>query len=351
MVTFAASQEGPAVLILKKIVIIVVVLVVALAAIGMLLPRNVHVERAITIDAPASTVYALLDGYRQFNKWSPWAALDPNAQYTYSGPASGIGAKMSWVGNKEVGSGSQEIVDVKRNELIKTKLDFGEQGIANASFTLTPEGTGTKVTWGLDSDMGKGPIGRYFGLFMDKMIGKDYEKGLASLKKLAEGLPKTDFGDLAVFTGSVEPVWVAYVSAESSKDTNEIAKAIGAAYQKVLAFMNKNNLKQIGPPITINTRWDDTGYGFDAALPIEHAPDKPVPADSPVQVKQTYAGPVLKAVVKGPYTGMPVVYEKLNAYMAAKGYESAGPPWDAYVSDPVNTPAAELTTNIYQPVK
>jgi len=340
------------VLILKKIVIIVVVLVVALAAIGMLLPRNVHVERAVTIDATASTVYALLDGYRMFNKWSPWAALDPDAKYTITGPASGIGAKMSWVGDpKKVGSGSQEIIDIKRNEMVKTHLDFGDQGVATATFSLTPEGMGTKVTWGLDSDMGKGPIGRYFGLFMDKMIGSDYEKGLASLKTLAEGLPKADFGDLAVLPGAVESVWVAYTSAETSKDTNEIAKAIGASYQKVLAFMNKNNLKQIGPPITINTKWDDTGYGFDAALPIEHAPDKPVPADSPVQVKQTYAGPVLKTIVKGPYTGMPAAYTKLNAYMAAKGYESAGPPWDAYVSDPMNTPAAELTTNIYQPVK
>jgi effector-binding domain-containing protein/uncharacterized protein YndB with AHSA1/START domain len=352
MVTFAASKEGLVVLILKKLVIIVVALVVALAAIGMLLPRNVHVERATTIDAPASTVYALVDGYRQFNKWSPWAELDPSAQYTYSGPTSGVGAKMSWVGDpKKVPSGSQEIIEAKPNQMIKTNLDFGDRGVSTVSFTLTPDGNGTKLTWGMDSDMGKGPIGRYFGLFMDKMIGKDYERGLASLKKMAEGLPKTDFADLVVVPGSVEAVTVAYVSGESSKDTKAMGIAIGEAYQKVLAFMNKNDLKQIGPPITINTMWDDAGYGFEAALPVEKGPDKPIPAGSPVQVKQTYAGPVLKTVVKGPYTGKPAAYAKLEAYMAAKGYESAGPPWDVYVSDPVNTPPAELTTNIYQPVK
>ena len=68
--------------ILKKIVLALVVLIVLLAAIGMMLPRNVHVERSIVIDAPPATVFALVDGYKQFNKWSPWAALDPNAKYT-----------------------------------------------------------------------------------------------------------------------------------------------------------------------------------------------------------------------------------------------------------------------------
>ena len=199
--------------------------------------------------------------------------------------------------------------------------------------------------------MGAGPVGRWFGLMMDRLIGLDYEKGLANLKTLAEGLPKADFADLAITIDDATPVTVAYVASQSSKDTTQIGEAIGAGYVKVVAFMKANGLKQAGPPITINTRWDDTGYGFDAAIPVDKTPEKEIPADAPVQVKQTHLGKALKIVFKGPYGGMPPSYQKLEAYMAARGYEPAGPPWDEYVSDPGTTPEADLMTNIFQPVK
>lgn len=338
--------------ILKKLVLAVVVLILLLAGIGMLLPRQVHVERSIVIDAPRATVFALVDGFKQFNKWSPWAALDPNAKYTREGPDFGVGAKQSWVGDpKTVGSGSQEVVELKPLEMVKTRLDFGDKGLAAAQFALASEASGTKVTWSLDSDMGAGPIGRYFGLMMDRWIGSDYEKGLAGLKTLAESLPKADFADLAVTTVDAQPVTVAYVEAHSSIDTKEIGAAIGASYMRVGAFMKANGLKQAGAPITIDTRHDDAGYDFDAAIPVDKAPSKDVPPDSPVKIKKTYAGKALKVVMKGPYSGMPKTYEKLRSFMAARGHESAGAPWDEYVSDPGKTPEADVVTNIYQPVK
>jgi len=337
---------------LMKILAVLVVLVVLAAGVGMLLPRNVHVERSIVIDAKPATIFALIDGFKQFNKWSPWADADPNCKYTFSGPAFGVGAKQAWDGDpKTVGKGSEEIVEVKHYTYLKVNLDFGEHGKPTSDFRLTPEATGTKVVWALDMDMGKGPIGRYFGLMMDGQIGKDYDKGLAKLKTMAEGLPKADFSDLTVTLGAVQPVSVAYVSSSSTKDTEEIGKAIGIGYTKVLAFMKTHNLAEVGPPVTIDTRWDDTGYGFDAAIPVDKTPEKPVPADSPVQVKQTYGGAVLKVVVKGPYTRMSAPFDKLQAYMAVRGYESAGPSWQEYASDPMTTVAAELVTNIYQPVK
>ncbi len=338
--------------ILKNIVIALVVLLGLLAGIGMLLPRQVHVERSIVIDAPRATIFALVDGYKQFNKWSPWAALDPDAKYTSEGPEFGVGAKQSWTGDpKKVGSGSQEIVEVKPMELVKSKLDLGPQGIASVQFALAAEASGTKVTWSLDSDLGAGPIGRYFGLMMDGWIGPDYEKGLAGLKALAESLPKQDFADLTVERVDTPSVTVAYVEAQSTKDEKEIGAAIGAAYQKVGGFMKTHGLKQAGAPLTINNRFDDTGYAFDAAIPVDRMPDQETPADAPVKVKQTYSGKALKIVLKGPYSGMPTAYAKLHAFMAARGYEAAGSPWDEYVSDPGTTAESDLITNVYQPVK
>jgi effector-binding domain-containing protein/uncharacterized protein YndB with AHSA1/START domain len=337
---------------LKKLGVVIVIAALALVGVAYLLPRQVHVERSIVIAAPQATVFALVNGFRLFNRWSPWAPLDPEAKYTYEGPDTGVGAKMAWSGDpKKVGSGSQEIVESRPPEMVKTALDFGDQGKAAAQFTLAPEGNGVRLTWGFDSDMGMSPLGRYFGLMMDRILGPLYEKGLQSLKTLAEGMPKTDFAGLEVEVVTVEPVTVAYVTATSARDAQAIGASIAAAYATVQKFIAAHGLKQTAPPITINTRWDDSGYGFDAAIPVDRAPDKAPPAGSPVRTRQTYAGRALKTIHRGAYHGMTATYEKLFAWAAAHGYEQAGPPWDQYVTDPGKTAEADLVTHIHLPVK
>jgi effector-binding domain-containing protein len=338
--------------ILKKIAFVVAGLAALLAGVGFLLPRTVHVERSAVIAAPRATVFTLVDGYRLFNRWSPWAALDPSAAYAYEGPEWGVGATMSWTGDpKTVGSGKQAITASRPFEEVDTDLSFSGQGTAKQKITLAPEGGGTKVTWGLDIDMGAGPLFRFFGFMMDGMIGKDFEKGLASLKSFAESLPKEDFADLKVEVVDAPAVQVAYVEGTSGKGDQEIGAALGAAYAKVGTFMGANGLKQAGAPITINTKWDDTGYGFDAAIPVDRAPDKDIPAASPVKVKSTYAGKALKVVHKGSYRDLPATYMTIAAYIAAHGYEKPAPGWDEYVSDPGKTAEAELLTNILVPVR
>ncbi len=154
---------------------------------GFLLPDRVHVERSIVIDRSPAHVYSILNSYKRFNEWSPWADQDPNATYTYSGPASGVGAGMAWVGDpKTVGSGSQKIIASAPDQRVETALDFGEQGKGTAAFVLTPEAKGTRVVWGFDTDFEGNLIGRWVGLFMEKLLAPDYEKGLARLKDLLE---------------------------------------------------------------------------------------------------------------------------------------------------------------------
>jgi effector-binding domain-containing protein/uncharacterized protein YndB with AHSA1/START domain len=337
---------------LKKVVLVLVSVVVLLAIVGLALPRQVHVERSTVIEAPRATVFAVLNGFRLFNRWSPWVEADPGARYTYEGPAFGVGSKMTWSGDpKTAGSGSQEIIESRHPESIRTSLDFGDQGKAFAAFTLAPEGTGTKVTWGLDSDLGMNPVGRYFGLMLDRMVGPDYEKGLARLKTFVEGLPKADFAGLDVQEVETTPATVAFIEATSGKDEQSIATAIGGAYAEVGRFLAANRLKQSAPPITINTKWDDTGYLFDAAIPVDRTPEKEISAASRVKIKTTYAGKALKVVHRGAYREMTSTYDRLMAYAAAHGYDHNGAPWDEYVRDPGKTPESDLVTNIYLPVR
>jgi carbon monoxide dehydrogenase subunit G len=156
------------------------------AAIGMMLPRHVRVERSIVVNAPRPAVFEVLNSFRRFNEWSPWAQLDPGAKYAVDGPPSGVGAKLSWVGDPAtLGSGSQEIVESREPELVRMKIDFGPARAAG-TFTLTPDGAGTRVTWALETDLGMNPVSRYFGRMLDGMIGGDFERGLQGLKRFAE---------------------------------------------------------------------------------------------------------------------------------------------------------------------
>jgi Polyketide cyclase / dehydrase and lipid transport len=163
------------------------VLLVLLVIAAYLLPRQVHVDRSIVINAPRGAVFAQINGFQTFNKWSPWFELDPNAKYTFEGPATGVGSKMSWVGDPSaLGSGSQVITAVQADERVASDVDFGQGGIAKQVISLAGNGAGTKVTWGIDIDLGMNPVSRYFGLAMDGMVGRDFEKGLGNLKKVVE---------------------------------------------------------------------------------------------------------------------------------------------------------------------
>jgi len=173
---------------LKTGFMVILVLIAVFLLVGLLvLPDRVFVDRTITITAPPERIFPLVSNFREFNRWSPWAEKDPNTQYTFEGPESGVGAKVYWYSeNKQVGSGSQEIIESRDNELVRTALDFGEQGTASASYMIESTSEGSRVTWGLMVDAEGSIIGRYFGLLMDRMVGPEYEKGLDNLRKIAE---------------------------------------------------------------------------------------------------------------------------------------------------------------------
>ena len=170
---------------LRRLVVSLLILLLLLLAAGLFLPKTAHVERSVVINAPAETIFPLIADFKAWERWSPWYGIDPDTVYTYEG--SGLGARTSWTSEeRSVGSGSQEITAINPPNSMNTALDFGAEGPAQAYFTLAPEGSGTRVTWGFDTDFTNSYIGRYFGLVLDRMLGGPYETGLANLKKLAE---------------------------------------------------------------------------------------------------------------------------------------------------------------------
>ena len=169
--------------ILATFIVIVVVLVVVVAT----RPAEFRVARSATIPAPAPVVFGHVNDFRSWEAWSPWAKRDPGMKKTFAGAPAGAGAIYSWAGNSEVGEGRSTIVESRPNELIRITLEFVRPFAATntAEFTFRPEGDRTVVTWSLAGRHNF--IGKAVGLFMDmdRMVGHDFEAGLAELGAVA----------------------------------------------------------------------------------------------------------------------------------------------------------------------
>jgi len=340
---------------MRKLLLIFVLLTALFVAVGLLLPRQVHVERSVAVNRPAATVFTLLNSFRRFTEWSPWARLDPHASFAASGPEAGVGARLSWRGDPAlVGNGWQQIIASEPYRRIVMDLDYGAQGKARAYFDIRGDRVGCRVTWGFDTDVtaGAGPLGgllgRYFGLFSDRWIGRDYERGLAAFKTLAESLPPQDFSDLDAEVVEVTPVEVLLASAGSARNPDAIAESLAGAYDEIMRFVKAHGLEVTGQPMAISRSGTPSGYEIEAAIPVQ--PDDVQP-EGRLHYGQSPAGRALRAVHVGPYDTTNATYSKAEAYLAAHGLESTGLSWEHYVSDPSRTPPEQVVTHIYFQLK
>ena len=173
---------------IKTIVILVGLLVAAVLIFAATRPDSLRVQRAASIKAPPEKIFPLISDFKRWTAWSPYEKKDPGMQRSYGGAAEGKGATYAWDGDSNVGQGRMEITDAQSPGRVAIKLDFTRPFEAhnNVVFTLLAKGDATEVTW----DM-QGPanyLSKLIGVFvnMDRMIGQDFEAGLANLKSVAE---------------------------------------------------------------------------------------------------------------------------------------------------------------------
>jgi uncharacterized protein YndB with AHSA1/START domain len=148
------------------------------------------VTRSLAIAAPPEIIFDQVNDFHNWEKWSPWAALDPDMTHTYTGPTSGVGASFSWKGNNKVGEGSNTILAIRHPELIQMRSDWIKPmpGSSTVAFTFNPQADTTIVTWQMKGT--KNFLAKAIGLIMDcdKMAGDQFETGLLNLKNLIENL-------------------------------------------------------------------------------------------------------------------------------------------------------------------
>jgi len=173
---------------LKKILLGCCLVLIVFIVIVALQPAEYRVVRSATVSAPASTVFGQVNDFHNWEAWSPWAKRDPAAKNSFEGPSAGTGAAFKWAGNKEVGEGRMTITESRPSDLIRIKLEFIKPFASTASteFAFKSEGNQTTVTWSMAGQ--KNFVSKAFCLFMnmDKMVGGDFEKGLASLKAVSQ---------------------------------------------------------------------------------------------------------------------------------------------------------------------
>lgn len=172
----------------KKILLALAAIIVIFLIVAAIQPAEFSISRSVSINASPAKVYGIASNFQNWSKWNPWAAQDPSMKTTFEGPQSGSGAILSWSGNDKVGEGRMTITDAKPNESVSIKLEFIKPWTTTnqVDYAIKAESEGCSFSWTMS---GKHQfIGKAISLLMnmDKMVGADFERGLASLKALAE---------------------------------------------------------------------------------------------------------------------------------------------------------------------
>jgi len=275
-----------------------------LIIIGFALPRTHQIEVTTEIDAHPATVFALVNDFRRFSLWSPWAHTDPNARFLYSGANRGEGAIMTWDG-AIIGSGNQVITESRPYDYVEIAMSPGEPGEAKTWFRLTP-GVGTTMI---------------------------------------------TFSDIEIEHIVVAADDIAYLSATSRPEPAAIAEAMGKAYFLILNFIDNNDLTDAGAPLSITRDFSGSELAFDAAIPVRGLTESTPRRTAGVKIGQTYSGQVIRVRHVGSYRLLATTHRKISAYLAALGISRNGAAWESYVSDPGKVPERELLTYVYYPIK
>ena len=177
---------------LTTILIILAVIVIVFVVVVAMQPSEFRVARSSMMSAPAPAVFAQVNDFHKWEAWNPWGKIDPAMKQTYEGAPAGAGAIYSWVGNNQVGEGRMTMTESRPSDLIRIKMEFYKPFAATstAEFTFKPAGNQTAVTWSMTGNNNLMAKAIHLFMNMDKMIGGQFEKGLASMKSIVEASPK-----------------------------------------------------------------------------------------------------------------------------------------------------------------
>jgi len=261
---------------------------------------------------------------------------------TYTGPSFGKGAAFSWE-SKVLGNGGLTIVSVAPYDSIGLSIIMADRNPSRSNFVLSPDSGGTRVSWTLQMDMGNNPFARYFGLLMKGMMGKQFEDGLADIRKIVES---NGNAMLKVDTGSVTEKPYLYIRDKMSMA--DIGVKMGEYYGEIMGFVQSKGGEMAGPPFSITYSWDNGVFDMADGIPVATT----MAGEGRIQSAILPAGKVAICKYFGAYEGTEFPFKVMEKFLKDNALESAGLPWEEYITDPSTESNPEKwLTIVYWPVK
>jgi effector-binding domain-containing protein len=338
-----------------KIVKILLGLVLALVAlfliIGLFAPKDIHVERSITINAPGELIMEHLKSWQKADAWSPWNEDDPNMVKTYEGEDGTVGSVSAWSGNKDVGKGSQKIVAITENQ-VDYELTIIEpwESVSTGSFITEPDGDGTKVSWSFDARYEYPMNAMNVFMSMDKMLGPYFEKGLIMLKEITE----KEFSS-GVYNGytveEIERPASSYITFTDTINIKEIGAFFGQHFPGMYASSVRSGIQPAGQPCGLYHHWNEQSGTtiLSAGMPVASIPSKPLKGYESVVLP---AGKALKIAYYGAYEKVGGAHMAMDSYMRHRNLTQVNPVIEEYMTDPTTEPdTSKWLTNVYYMIK
>jgi effector-binding domain-containing protein len=329
-----------------KIILWIVIILAILVIIAYILPRQYKVERHITVGADKAILYTLTCNLNLWDLWSPWTKeFDSTAQFELSGTDCEVGTIWKWDG-KLIGNGQLRITETNPGERFSYDLSFDEGKMhSNGYFRYEPAGEDSvTVFWSDEGDLGFNPVNRYLGLFLEKMMAPDFEKGLAKLKEVAEERATWPLIEEKMISEQIA------LLVRDSAGPETYGQVMGRGYGEIMQMITRKKLKMTGAPFAIYIFWDSATQRsvFDLGIPI----DTIVPVAGRIRVETIPAQEVVIAHYFGSYDKTADTYYILDKYIMQSKRTVAGSPWEIYITDPMTEPdTMKWETQIIFPVR
>ena len=327
--------------ILKFIGLGLLILIVLLVVIAYLLPRNVKIERTTVIKAAPEIVFGQINILKNWEQWSPWHKIDPKMKLEYNEIPSGKGASYSWKSDdKNVGNGKLTITRIVPYDTIDVEMNFMEQGVSFGGYYLKKVDSTVHLTWWMKADMGNNPIGRWMGLFMNRLVGKDFEKGLDSIKNISERMGNTP---LTIETSSEKPSNYLYIHKVGTGQDFE--NFFMDAYMKIGKYLAENKAKSSGPPFALYYKWENNQFEYDICMPV----NKILKGDKTIKSGKLKGSKILTVKYYGPYEGTARAHAAAMKWIEGNKRKLSGAPREVFVTDPMTEkdPTKWLTLIVY----
>jgi effector-binding domain-containing protein len=336
--------------IFKKILILLLSILLLIVIIGFFLPNSTVVSRSAEINKPVDVPFRLINHLPSWQLWSPWFAMDTTAEYIYSSPDEGTGSYYTWTSNnKDVGSGKMIIDLSEQNKKIEVTLLFNEWGNAKSRFEFERinEQT-TRIIWIMESYHGWNIFERWFGIFLDRMLGKDFEQGLAKITEVSESIIEKEL--IGGFESEIrelpeQRVMGLRYKISPLKLTSDI---FNKSFASLLDFSIKSNIELDGMPMVIYYDINEKSLDFETAIPIRSE----LTSKGRFIIHTIPATKALVVTYKGAYDQMNPLYEAAYEYIANNSLVLNDAIREIYITDSqVDADTANWITEIVFPVK